>query len=163
MLAHGGAHLSASHYGHPRPVLLQVCFQGALWGASRASAVLRLGAWMGQCQGQSPKNRSVSRRECLTGIRSSKRAGVWALAWRSEALLTRPPPPWSPAGAPLDFSCLGTRRCPPCRPGQLLAPCWAQWLKPALAHPRRARGALEASHLTLCTPRASLPDSVTAV
>ena len=49
------------------------------------------------------------------------------------------------------------------RPGQLLAPCWARRLEPGFAYPRRAGGALEASHLTLCTPRASLPDSVTAI
>lgn len=143
----------------PAPGLLP----GTLWGASKASAMLTLGAWMGQCQGQVTQER-VSEQERVSHCHSEQQEswGLASLAWRSEALLTRPPAPRSLAGVPPDF-CLDTRWCPSPRPGQLLAPCWARRLEPGFAHPRRAGGALEASHLTLCTPRASLPDSVTAV
>lgn len=54
-------------------------------GASKASAMLRLGAWMGQCQEGQVTQERVSEQERVSAIRSSRRAGVWPLlAWRSE-------------------------------------------------------------------------------
>lgn len=79
----------------PAPGLLP----GTLWGASKASAMLTLGAWMGQCQGQVTQER-VSEQERVSHCHSEQQEswGLASLAWRSEALLTRPPAPRSLAG-----------------------------------------------------------------
>ena len=61
-----------------------------LWGASKASAVLRLGAWMGQYQGQVAQER-VCEQERVSRWHSEQQEswGLASLAWRSEGLLTR--------------------------------------------------------------------------
>ena len=134
----------------PAPGLLP----GTLWGASKASAMLRLGAWMGQCQGQVTQER-ISEQEGVSHCHSEQQEswGLASLAWRSEAPLTRPPAPRSLAGVPPDFSCLDTRWCPPPHPGQLLAPCWARGWSRA---PRSLRGSQPCWHLGLGCPASRL-------
>lgn len=152
---------------------------GQVWarplGKPRAEVGGPSGAGFGQCQGEVPENRGLSRRERLAGLGQQQEGwGLTSVAWRGQKEGHGPhtphhpppprpsPPPPSPAPPPSAtpptltpplinhaVSSPNTRWRSPPRPAWLLAARWERWMELVAGPPKQSQ---RGQHPTLCTP-----------